>query len=377
MRPDKKRKPLLLIAFLKSAGGGAEKQSALVAEAVKEDFRIALVVSKPVPDYWQKIMEHKGLKVIVLQKRDTLLERRLRNRRLLRVCQELNPDLIYSRFIDFNLTLAKNRGEGNLSCPVIIQEVTTPTKLIEDNRTNRLFYKRRISRHYPRADLILCNGNVARKDLIEHFSVNPDKCFYLPNMLAASDFQPGSREERWSNQNIPLRIISVGRIVRQKNYWAMLEAVKKIRNNVPVYVEIFGDGPLKRKLQKEISRCKLDDTIRLRGFVPNPKAYFSTFDLLVSCSHREGMSNVVLEAMAVGLPVVVTDVSGTRDFITKSSQGIIFTEGDVESLANILMSLAKDRDQLVMLAREGRKRAKNFAVSKIGKKYTEVFLKLL
>jgi len=370
-------KPLILIAFLQHSGGGAEKQSVLIAEAVKEAFRITLVVSKPPPDEWQQTMEQKGFKVVVLQKRDTFLERRLRNRRLLHVCQELGPDLIYSRFVDFNLNLAKNRGEGNLPCPVIIQEVTTATKLIEDNRTNRLFYKRRISRYYPKADLILCNGNVARKDLIEHFSANPNKCFYLPNMLAASDFQPGSREERCSIQNVPLRIISVGRIVRQKDYWAMLEAVKKIHNNVPVYVEIFGDGPLKKKLQKEISRCRLDDIIRLRGFVPNPKVYFPTFNILVSCSHREGMSNVVLEAMAVGLPVVVTDVSGTRDVITKSSQGIIFPEGNVESLANILTSLSKNRNQLVILAREGKKRAANFAVSKIGKKYTEVFLKLL
>ena len=155
----------------------------------------------------------------------------------------------------------------------------------------------------------------------------------------------------------------------------MLEAVKRIWNNAPVYEEIFGDGPLKRKVQNEISRYQLNEIIRLRGFVHKPQAYFPNFDLLVSCSRHEGMSKVVREAMAVGLPVVVTDVSGTRDIITKSSQGIVFPAGDVEGLASILTSLARDRDQLALFAKEGRKRAGDFSVSMIGKRYSEVFFK--
>ena len=69
----------------------------------------------------------------------------------------------------------------------------------------------------------------------------------------------------------------------------------------------------KKRLEKEIAHYHLDGTVKLRGFVSEPETRFPEFDLLVSCSLYEGMSNVLLEAMAAGLPVAVTDVSGSRD----------------------------------------------------------------
>ena len=373
MKKSKKEKPHLLITYLQQSGGGAEKQAALIAEATKEIFEITLVVSKPVCGGWRCAMQDKGFSVIVLQKHDTLLERRLRNQRLFRICCQIRPDLIYSRFIDFNIFLAKKRGERALACPLVIQEVNTPSKWLKGDKLIHLLYKGKIARHYPKADLILCNGLMARQDILQNFPVSPSKCFYLPNMLNLSDMGKEFHRKEDFTDNGTLRIACVGRIVKQKDYWTMLEAVRIVLEHVRVEVKIFGDGPLKKKLEKDIGRYQLDNAITLMGYVPNVKAQLNTFDLLLSCSKHEGMSNAMLEAMAIGLPVVVTDVSGSRDVI-RNSEGIIFPPGDTKTLAQILEYLAQDKNRLTMLAHKGKKRARDFLVSRIGKEYCKVLL---
>jgi glycosyltransferase involved in cell wall biosynthesis len=166
-------------------------------------------------------------------------------------------------------------------------------------------------------------------------------------------------------------------LIRQKDYTTLVRAVAKISGEVPLRVEIFGNGPYKRKLDKDIAKYRLSEVVTLKGPVSNPQTYFPDFDLLVSCSLYEGMSNVMLEAMAAGLPVVVSEVSGSRDVLIDPSQGAMFPPGDVDTLASILKSLALDRDRLIVLSREGRRRAADFVVPKLRKKYEEVFLSVL
>jgi glycosyltransferase involved in cell wall biosynthesis len=162
-------------------------------------------------------------------------------------------------------------------------------------------------------------------------------------------------------------------LIRQKDYTTLVRAVAKISGEVPLRVEIFGNGPYKRKLDKDIAKYRLSEVVSLKGPVSNPQTYFPDFDLLVSCSLYEGMSNVMLEAMAAGLPVVVSEVSGSRDILTNPSQGVIFPPGDVDKLVSILKSLALDRERLIVLSREGRRRAADFTLPKLGEEYQRLF----
>jgi len=371
------RKPHLLIVSMQALGGGAEKQSALVAEALKQAFDITLVVLKPVADHWRRAMERKGFKVVALQKRDTFLERRSRDHRLLKVCISLKPDLVYSRWIKLNIALAKGREHGLLTSGLIIQVASTLTKSLASNRLNQFLFGRKIQRYYPKADLIICNGNIARKDLIDEFGVPSDKCVYLPNLLGEDDFHVGFKENTRQGQDTPLRIVCVGRLGPRKDYMTLIKAVARVREKVDLRIEIFGVGPHRKKLERAIASSHLNGMVTLKGFVPKPSKYFRDFDLLVSCSMCEGMSNVMLEAMAAGLPVVVTNVSGSQDVIENSSQGIIFPPGDVDSLSHILQSLATDRQKLALLSREGRSRSADFVVSELSNRYQEVFRSVL
>jgi glycosyltransferase involved in cell wall biosynthesis len=358
---------------MQAVGGGAEKQSILVAEALKKAFDITLVVLKPVGDYWRTAMERKGFRVVALQKEDTFLERRLRDHRFLKVCISLKPDLVYSRWIKLNIAMAKGRDHGVLRCGLIIQVASTLTRMRATKGINGLLLRRSTRRYYSKADLIVCNGSMARKDLIDSFGLPSEKCVYLPNLLRTEDLEIASKEKVWSKQDEPLRIVSVGRLIPQKDYSTLIRAVAKISGEVPFRVEIFGDGSYKRKLEKDIVKSGLGEVVTLRGPVSNPQIYFPNFDLLVSCSLHEGMSNVMLEAMAAGLPVVVTEVSGSRDVLTNPSQGVIFPPGDADKLASILKSLALNRERLIVLSRGGRRRAADFSLPKLGEEYQRLF----
>jgi glycosyltransferase involved in cell wall biosynthesis len=371
--PYSGEKPHVLVVLMQHSGGGAEKQSVLVAEALKETFEITVVVAKPVPDDWRKSMEAKGFSIAVLQTSDSFLQRRLRHRRLLELCTTLKPDLVYSRWIKLNLALAKERDRGNLKCGLIIQVANTLSKLLGSHRLNKLLFKKGISSHYPKADLILCNGSLVREDLVQEFGITPDKCCYLPNLLAEDSFSAPVKEVVDLSQNSPLRVVSAGRLIAQKDYSTLIKAAAKVSREIPLKVEIFGGGLLKKQLKKEIKHLHLDDVVALRGNVTDVEKYFPEYDLFVSCSPYEGMSNVMLEAMAAGLPVVVTEVSGSRDVLTNPSQGVIFPPGDVDKLVSILKSLALDRERLIVLSREGRRRAADFTLPKLGEEYQRLF----
>jgi len=375
--PYSGRNPHIFVVMMQHSGGGAEKQSIMVAEALKPTFEVTLVVAKPVPDDWQKSMEERGLSVAALQNRDTFLERRLRHRRLLTLCKNLKPDLVYSRWIKLNLALAKARDRGNLECRLIIQVANTLSQLLGGHRVNRLLFEKKIYSHYPKADLIICNGNEARTDIVQEFGIKPDKCCYLPNLLAKESFPTYAEGVTGVRQNGPLRVVSAGRLIPQKDHSTLIKAVANVSGDIPLKVDIFGGGPQKNQLEKQIKHLHLNDVVALRASVTDVGKYFPEYDLFVSCSLYEGMSNVMLEAMAAGLPVVVTEVSGSRDVLTDPSQGVIFPPGDVDKLAGILKFLALHRDRLTVFSREGRKRAEDFTLAKLGKKYREVFRSVL
>jgi len=374
-------KPHLLLACLQppSGGGGAEKQTALIAEGLADVFRISFVVARAAHGSGRRDLQRRGFEVHVLQKGNSFLERRLRGSRLLRLCRELRPDLIYSRFIDFSLRLAKARAARTLRCPLIVQEVNTRSKALAGRKMPavvRRWYAGSVRRCYPHADLILCNGSLEIDDLCEHFGVPRRKCRYLPNMLAEEDFKVDLSAREPADAGSPLRVLCIGALDPQKDYPTVIRAAAAARRRAALRIDIFGEGRLRGALERRIAEAGVSDIVTLCGFVPNPRGRFEHYDVLLSASLYEGMSNAMLEAMAAGLPAAVSDVCGTRDVIVDPSQGVVFEAGSPEGLADVLVSLAGDRRRLAEFARRGRIRAADFSADRVIEKYRDVFLGL-
>jgi glycosyltransferase involved in cell wall biosynthesis len=147
----------------------------------------------------------------------------------------------------------------------------------------------------------------------------------------------------WFNIEEPPVLLSVGRLTKAKDYGLLIRAVEKVRQSRPIRLIILGEGEERPSLEELIASLGLQDSVALPGFVPNPYAYMRNVALFVLSSRWEGLPTVLIEAMAVGVPVVSTDCpSGPFEILKGGKLGPLVPVGDLSSLASaILQGLEK------------------------------------
>ena len=142
------------------------------------------------------------------------------------------------------------------------------------------------------------------------------------------------------------RIVTVGRLISQKNHTMLIEAFADIHNKYPQYgLDIYGEGELRGMLQQKIDHLGLTQSVLLRGQTNGVVDILATAQIFVLSSNVEGMPNALMEAMALGLPCVSTDVSGVRDIVNDGVNGYVVPKGDVELLAERIVKLIESKEQ--------------------------------
>lgn len=145
-------------------------------------------------------------------------------------------------------------------------------------------------------------------------------------------------------------VIAVTRLVPIKNLHLLLAAVARARATDPAIVLVLvGDGPLRAELEARAAALGVADAVRFAGYVPQSEtaAWYRTADLFALSSDFDNSPNVVLEAMASGLPIVATDVGGLRDYVTPPEGGSLTPKGDAEAFAAAMLSWLSNREQAV------------------------------
>lgn len=137
---------------------------------------------------------------------------------------------------------------------------------------------------------------------------------------------------------------AAGRLSPEKGFPVFIEAARGIvAVNQSVGFLIFGEGPGRTTLDHQIDHAGLGEKFVLAGFRRKLEDYLPGLDLLVQSSHTEGMPNVVLEAMATGVPVAATEVGGTPELIQDGITGLLVSPGDAGALkANIEKMLGSE-----------------------------------
>lgn len=150
------------------------------------------------------------------------------------------------------------------------------------------------------------------------------------------------------------RIVTVGRLEPQKNQAMLIKAFSKIHNLFPQYtLEIYGEGSLRTELESLIKTENLGNSVLLKGYTSNVLEAIAPAKLFVLSSDYEGMSNALIEAMALGLPVVSTDhpIGGARMLIVNKFNGILVPVKDCDSLANAIISVLDNDNYAEELSR--------------------------
>ncbi len=228
-----------------------------------------------------------------------------------------------------------------------------------------------------RADRIAVNSEAVRQFYVRH-GLPPEKIEVIPNAVAPAELSPVNRPQLLEELGLPsgARLIGlVGRLWAQKRVkdaiWAA-DLLKVIRDDV--YLLIVGDGPLRDPLLRFRDQVHIRDKVRFLGQRTDLDRLMPHFDLLFSTSAYEGQSNAILEAMAAGVPVVATDIPGTRDLVLDGTTGYLAPVGDRARFARYANTLLDDAERAQRMGAAGRERAvREFSVERMIERYMAIF----
>lgn len=155
--------------------------------------------------------------------------------------------------------------------------------------------------------------------------------------------------QRLAETNMPdemeancLNLVSVGRLAIEKAFDRQIRGIRYLKKRIPnIRLYIIGTGPEEEKLRKLIDEFNLEENVKLLGLKKNPYPYIKNAHLLVSSSISESYSTVVVEALILGTPVVVTACGGMRDILGNSELGIICENNEL-ALYDSLLSILTD-----------------------------------
>ncbi len=168
---------------------------------------------------------------------------------------------------------------------------------------------------------------------------------------------------------------SVGRLDPIKNQAMMLRVLKQLLEKYPdTFLVLVGDGPERENLQELTRRLKLTSRVIFAGYQADPQLYYGIMDIFLLTSHSEGTAMTLLEAMAAGLPCVVTDAGGNAEIIENDGTGLVVPRGCEEDLANRITRLLADNANMSKFGEAARQRfEKEFTAKKMTRSYETLY----
>lgn len=169
------------------------------------------------------------------------------------------------------------------------------------------------------------------------------------------------------------KILTVGRLSKQKDVATLVKAFHLIKktSSLPIELWLVGDGPEKKNLESLVTTLGLNQDVIFFGWL-NPhqiKLIYRQAHLFVLSSLCEGMANVLLEAMASGLPIIASRVTGNTDLIEDQVNGYLFTPENPEELARVILSMTNNKKIREEMAKDGLTKVHHLSWNKVAKDY--------
>ncbi len=370
------RRPLhLAFAMHDFGGGGAEAITVRLADELAErGHKVEMVMLQSTGPNREKVSP--AVRVIDLQVR-WLLFAPFALRRYLR---SEAPDVLFSVLFQINVFAITARLLLPRSRTKLVG--TEQAALSVHARNSRRRFSRRLflpaaRLTYRFADKIIgCSKGVVR-DLQENLGLSSDlfdtiyNPSFSPEFLTARDERP---QLSWLEDADRPIIVTVGRLVLQKDHRTLLIAFQKLLQRRTALLVVLGEGPLRAALEDQARALDIDSRVTFPGYVSNPLAVMKRCDLFVLSSRWEGFPGVLIEALACGLPIVSTRCpAGPDEILDDGAFGELVPVGDAEELSKAMdRALAISADPARQLGR-----ASEFSIARSADGYEALLAELV
>lgn len=321
----RKRRMTLFIGGL--SGGGAERVTCNLANYLDESGHIVDVIT--LSDKKGTYRLNDDIRRVCLMKEDERTNPMhnlcLRQRRLRQYVLNNRDVVCYVAMLPlvvFMMTQLKKRVDGK----IIISERNNPTS---HSLTEKIMMKSAARR---------CDGLVVQTEEISEWYKGIKEKIVIPNAINKDIVIPRRKK-------IEKKIVAVGRLEKQKNYPMLIKAFSILSTLYPEYVlEIYGQGRQKEKIEKSIKKYRIEDRVRLMGYVDNVSELISNASCFVMTSNYEGIPNALIEAMCIGLPCIATDCDGggAKSLIKDGKNGFLIGKNDVSNLVKLMRLIISD-----------------------------------
>ena len=248
-----------------------------------------------------------------------------------------------------------------------------------ENRFLEFFQKIVTKRLNFRSDLVIAVSRAVYNFVVESKMAPKKRVKIIPNGIDVSDYKNKPQEARHRNLNRYAPVIgSVGNLNHQKGFFYLISAMKIVLERYPLAtLEVVGEGEERGELLALTRELGLSRHVTFWGRQENPKRIMKNWDVYACSSKSETFGLSVLEAMAMGIPVVATKVGGIGEFVNNEKTGILVNAEDEEGLARGILEILAKPVLGAKFSVEGRKKAEEYDWKKVIKRFEEEYTNLI
>ncbi len=361
-----------MLFVLPTLGGGAARVViTLLRHLDRTRFEPHLVVFYTFYGFWFRSEVPDDVVLHVLE------AKRARNAmpKLVRILWRVRPAVVVATqgYINFLLLLAKPVLPP---CKIVIREVIGE-RYMEHNRYRDLLYQCYL-RLVRRADRIVTQTGAVARRLAGEITPRPGQVECIHNPVDAERLASAAAGSTSPYAGPGPQVLAMGRLTFQKGFDLLLRAMAGVRAaGVAARLTIVGVGELESELRAQAEQLGIADAVDLVGFQEQPERYFAHADVFVLSSRYEGMPNVVLEALACGLPIVAFDCPhGVSEIVRHDVNGRLLPAEDVSALTATLIELLRDDAALQRMRAAAVDSVRPFTAPVVSARWNAIFAEL-
>ncbi|HEY2393629.1 MAG TPA: glycosyltransferase [Candidatus Angelobacter sp.] len=334
MPPARKRVLFLIPAFVGGVGGSERVIATILRHLDHARFECHLALVQAGNAYLDDIPEE----VTVHRLRVSRMRYCLPG--IVRLARKIKPQTILSTVPYLNAMSILARPFFHDDVRLLVREAATPSAfLAKDTKHPRLWAF--LYRHlYPYAGKVICLSDSMQRDFLENFLLPPEKLIRIYNPVDVEMVERLARSGASPYSTPGPNLVVAGRLRKEKGVDLLLDAMHTVIQKIPsAHLTILGEGQDEAQLKEQAHRLGLGHNVDFLGFVQNPWLYIANADLFILPSRAEGLPNSLLEALALGTPVVASDCVDTmRELQSIDPRIVLFPMEDPAVMSDAIVS---------------------------------------